>query len=237
MATLVTKSTCGYFPTMLGGYNNFVSGSSSTKSFTNLPPFFKVRIWFRFYKIDSWDSEVLRVYESSNLKFTSSPFDIESNMYTGSQCGGKFDNEKSETIFFEFDENLFTTLTIKIDSSLNGGFSHFAISVLQCHATCKTCSSETAFACLSCYSHATKKIDNSCLCDETYYAVSIYHCITSICTVCTPCYSGCEICTGGKISDCQRCVTGKYIPYIYILFYFIFLFGLKFLKIKYRIRK
>lgn len=194
----------------------FGSEAYATKSFLNLPPFFLVRIWFKLYKIDTWDDEVLRVYENSILRHTSSQYDPKSSRYTSNQCGGN-DNEKSETIALEFDLTTTTNLIVKIDSNLNSlpneeswGFSDFAISVLRCHSTCKTCSGETSTDCNECYPHATKQGDSSCLCDDTYYAVSSNPCVTSICTVCTSCYTGCRKCTGSGEYDCQSCVSGIY---------------------------
>ena len=103
---------------MLGGYNIFGLDAYATKSFTNLPPFFRVRVWFRFYKIDTWESEVLRVYESSVLKHTSSSYENNESFYTDSQCGGD-ENEKSDSIVLEFDRDSVTSLSIKIDSNIN----------------------------------------------------------------------------------------------------------------------
>jgi hypothetical protein len=200
---------------MLGGYNIFGSGAYATKTFTNLPPFFKVRVWFRFYKIDTWDSEVLRVHENSDLKHTTSSYDNKASIYTDNQCGGN-DNEKSDSIALEFDLNTITSVSIKIDSNLNSlatieswGFSDFAMSVLRCNPTCLTCTSETSTACQTCYTHATKQPDNSCQCDDNYYAVMSNPCESSPCTVCTSCYTGCRKCTGGGENECQSCVTGN----------------------------
>jgi hypothetical protein len=130
---------------MLGGYSNFGSGSFASKSFDSLPPFFKVRILIRIYKIDRWDSEVLNVYMNSALIFKSSPLDVFMSVYTGDQCGNTA-NEKSESIFMEFDVNQVTSLTIKIETNLDQentdeswGFSAFALSVLRCGAGCKIC--------------------------------------------------------------------------------------------------
>lgn len=201
---------------MLGGYGVFGTGAYAYKTFSNIPPFFKVRVWFKLYKIDSWDGKFLRIFESSILKHTTSSSDESPNKYTGNQCG-KQDDEKSEVIYFEFDGASTPNLTIKIESKsesvtdeLAWGFSDFAISVIRCHSTCRICTSEAQNSCESCYDHATIQAGNICLCDETYYEVTSNPCTTSICTVCKPCYAGCKKCTGGGIMECQSCIEGLY---------------------------
>ena len=202
---------------MLGGYNIFGTGAYATKNYNNLPPHFRVRIWFRFYKIDSWDSENLLVSVNNVQKFSSDAFISSDSMYTGSQCGQSW-QEESTMLALEFNQDSVLSLDVKLHSGIDGGptdeswgFSHFAISVLKCDHTCKTCSNENANGCLTCYQYATKQTDNTCLCDDTYYAVTQSSCQISICTVCTSCYTGCRKCTGSGISDCQSCISGEFL--------------------------
>lgn len=46
---------------MFGGYNNFGKGTTITKTFTGLGVHDFVRVAFRFYFVDSWDNESLKV--------------------------------------------------------------------------------------------------------------------------------------------------------------------------------
>jgi hypothetical protein len=206
---------------MLGGYNIYGVGAYASKVYNNLPPYFRLRIWFRFYKIDSWDSENLYVSVNNVQKYSSIAFLFSDNMYTGDQCGWGF-GDQSTMISLEYDEDSVLSIEVKLSSNLNTaateeswGFSHFAISVLICNPTCKTCSNENANGCKTCYPHATKQADSTCSCDDTYYAVTASICSTSICTVCTSCFTGCRKCTSSANTDCQSCVTG-FLLHIYM---------------------
>ena len=81
-----------------------------------------------------------------------------------------------------------------------------------CHSTCYKCTGSLDTDCSQCYSHASKGIDGKCSCDSTYFLVIVNSCSTpQTCTVCTPCSTGCEICSGSATTECSSCVTNYFL--------------------------
>jgi hypothetical protein len=168
----------------------------------------------RFIKIDTWDSESALIYiDDVEVKRTS--FGNDDSWIYGDQCGTTNSPESSSIISQEIASEGLTT-TIKISSDLNEAssneawaFQDFYFAVLRCHGTCKTClTSSSATNCNSCYDLATLQLDKSCLCNDGYYAVTASPCVTSICTVCTACFTGCKTCTASTSTTCTSCFTG-----------------------------
>lgn len=53
-------SMCGT-KQIFGGYKVFGSNAKVTRTYNNLPPHYKAKISFNFWKIDSWNSETFRL--------------------------------------------------------------------------------------------------------------------------------------------------------------------------------
>ncbi len=51
------RTTCGGFGTILGGYGQFGSGVTATRTWTGLPDHSEAKVAFRYVKIDTWDNE------------------------------------------------------------------------------------------------------------------------------------------------------------------------------------
>jgi hypothetical protein len=144
----------------------------------------------------------MKVDVNSNLKATIGPFDPCKHQYTGSQCGIKpppENREHTEFVTIEFDDNTITSLNIKLYTNLDQAandeswaFTQFTVSFLACNPTCKTCSigNSNSNGCLTCYDHATKQADNTCVCDANYFAITSNPCTASPCTICFSCPTG-----------------------------------------------
>ena len=52
---------------LVGGYNAFGSKAKMSKSYTDLPPHYKVRVAISVYTIDSWDDEQFEIYADGRL--------------------------------------------------------------------------------------------------------------------------------------------------------------------------
>jgi hypothetical protein len=91
------------------------------KTFSNLLPFFELRISFRFIKIDSWDSEVLNLLVNG-LQVTSSQFLTYDNFLVGNQCGFVFYPEMERVITGRVTSssvNFANSVIIRIGAQLN----------------------------------------------------------------------------------------------------------------------
>ena len=175
----------------------------ATKTFTDIPPFRQIRIWFRFIKIDTWEydgtPEYLRVDVNGVLRKSMGLYDHCRHQYTGNQCGSAPDTENrehTEFVTIDITDNTMTSLTVRIYSNLDQAandeswaFTQFSISTYPCHPTCKTCSTTDSNVCLSCYTSATKQADNTCTCDVSYTTLTSNPCTSSPCTVCLLCLS------------------------------------------------
>ena len=202
---------------MLGkyGYSKYV-----TKTLNTLVPHYKVRIKVRFYKIDNWNGESCKL----SVDGTDQPIPSLANwqgsdkfhkLYYG-DINSAIGYENTLFIDAEFTHNV-PSMTIKFYSTLTSsnsaafwGISHFGLYVFRCHPTCKTCSGGSSNTkCLTCYDFAA--LQNSlCVCNDTYYAQTTSPCTTTICTICQPCYTGCNHCTGGGATQCTSCYAGYY---------------------------
>ena len=202
---------------MLGkyGYGKYV-----TKTLSNLVPHYKARIKVRYYKIDNWNGESCKI----NIDGTDQSLpplvnwqglDKLHRLYYG-DMNSATGYENTFFIDYEFTHNV-PTIAIKFYSTLTSsnsaaswGISHFGLYVFRCHPTCLTCSGGSGNTqCLTCYNLAT--LQNSlCVCNDKYYAQTTSPCTTTICTICQPCYTGCNHCTGGGLTQCTSCYTGYY---------------------------
>ena len=91
------------------------------KTFSNLLPFFELRISFRFIKIDSWDSEVLNLLVNG-LQVTSSQFLTYDNFLVGNQCGFVFYPEMERVITGRVTSssvNFASSVVVRIGAQLN----------------------------------------------------------------------------------------------------------------------
>ncbi len=169
----------------------------------------------RYIKIDSWDAETARVDINNNNRINRVVQWYDGFLF-GNQCGLSDYNDWGFYLELESssDKNA-VTFPIKIYAGLNGladewwGFSDFYLAVLRCHESCKTCTGSNANQCDGCYTNASLQPDNTCSCDDTFYAVPISPCTVSTCTTCTSCFNGCRKCTGFLITECQSCISGK----------------------------
>ncbi len=200
----VSTSSCGYFTNLIGWYLESQINAFATKTYNNVPPFHRIRIWFRLIKIDMWEhpNEFLKVDVNSILRANIGPFDGCKHQYIGNQCGLRAapeNREHTEFVTIEFDDNTLTSLNVKLYSNLNEAandeswaFTQFSISFLACHPTCKTCSigNSNANGCLTCYNDATKQADNTCVCNANYITITSSPCTISPCTTCLLCTTG-----------------------------------------------
>ena len=225
-ATYSTEYTSGGWS---GGYSLYVCGSwtilglymntgqiYATKTVSNLLPHYKARIKTRFYKIDTWAGESLTVkIDTTDLSITSlNSWGLEDAFYYGNLCSdaGGYEN----TVFID-EEFLHTSSTMAVTFSSNlattgkWGFSHVSLYIYRCDSTCAECSGANPTQCKLCYIHATLSSTMSCTCDNPYYPVSTTPCSTSPCTVCNPCFQGCNGCTTGSSTSCTSCLTDYYL--------------------------
>ena len=142
--TIIT--TCGTYR-IVGGYNNFASGATASRSFTNLPSHYSARVKILFLKIDSWDSEVFTIKADGTTILTSESFaSTTDSALTGNICGMTIHNEAERTYSQAFSHSS-SALTILLSSNLNEtpdseswGFSKFELVLYECDVSCKTCS-------------------------------------------------------------------------------------------------
>lgn len=184
------------------------------KTFTDLPPYFKIRVFMRLIRIDIWTDKTIQIFLNSELKFSNALSKI-NNYYVGSQCGNS-EMEEPLAISFEAEMEYSPSITVNITSNLDKdatqaswGFSDFKLSFLKCDVTCKTCTDELPTSCVSCFQHAVKQANGTCACELGYYAViPSDKCSTSICIVCMPCYQFCSRCISDKATECRACFEG-----------------------------
>lgn len=211
---------------MLG---TFTGTSSTTKTLTNMIPHYKARIKVRFYKIDSWAGQ------SCKITVDGTTFSInaltnwqasDDSFYYGNICSGS-DSENTVFVSQEFTHKT-NSMSIVFSSTLTAantnafwGISHLEVSIFRCHETCKLCTGDGSDKCTACYDHATLA-SGSCTCDNMYYPVTVsqYSCTSAICTVCTPCPTGCYICSGPGPNQCTACLTDYYLYNNDVIYFF-----------------
>jgi hypothetical protein len=202
----------------LGGYGILGAGNYFEITISEKPPHYKIRIQFRFLKIDSWTGHDAQIYVDNNLQNINELKGLSSsagNVNFGNQCGG---SDPEDVIAINY-EMLHTNMPFKIkfSSNLDGtsttkswGIRNLQIGVYKCHETCASCSGGAISDCISCYANA-EKVNGICQCKRTFYAESFYPCITDICMVCQSCYLGCDICSNSGANDCSACISGYFL--------------------------
>ncbi|CAD8135616.1 unnamed protein product [Paramecium octaurelia] len=111
-------SECQSLPMICGPY--LCGIDSIIKYEQTLPPHFKLKIRFRFYYIDSWDSEHAYLYVNDELKLDSQ-FQFLSNLRNYSLCGQSRFNDLSE--IYDFDVGHAEQLiTFEFKNNLDQGF-------------------------------------------------------------------------------------------------------------------
>ena len=179
-----------------------------------------MRLRVRIIKIDSWDAaeeDLVKIFVNNAWRKASPIVGAYDSGYTGDQCGSAEFPERSTVVDYERNDATISEISIRFECSLKSppddeswGFSHFILSLLKCHPTCKTCLSQLETGCLTCYSRASKKTSTNtaaCGCDDGYYAVITDPCFVPVCTVCQPCASGCKTCSGPAETQCSSCFT------------------------------
>lgn len=198
-----------------------ISGTKTiTKTLTSMIPHYKARIKVRYYKMDGWGGQSCKISIDGSALSISGLTNWQANddsFYYGNICSGS-GSENTVYISQDFTHKaasmtiLFSSTLASGDTSIYWGISHVRLSVFRCHPTCRLCSGGEAInQCTACYTHATLQSDNTCICDNLYYPVTTSPCSTAICTVCTPCPTGCYKCTGPGPNQCSACITDYYL--------------------------
>ena len=212
-------SDCGFYH-VLGGFSDFGQNAYLSKSYTNIVPHYKIRITFYFLKIDTWDSKTVSVFmnTSPELLIDSKLFTI--NQYTSitQACGSSIPEALRQ--FDIYKDHFTSNIDIKISTNLavsssigSWGIFEFKLYVDRCHGTCLTCTGLLSTQCDTCYSDATKNMNNECLCNTHFYPVTTpaESCKVPPCTICTSCHSECNNCDAGSNADCLDCSTPRYL--------------------------
>ncbi|MCA9601776.1 MAG: hypothetical protein KC417_07125, partial [Myxococcales bacterium] len=114
-----TNSTCAsvYSP-MLGGYNRFGSGASSTKSYSTLGIVHtQARVLLDYYVIDSWDGESARVSVDGTLLYNVA---YNQNAAPKQVCGGAWNDHGARPVDLTV-ANTGATVQVSATSTLNQG--------------------------------------------------------------------------------------------------------------------
>ena len=204
--------------TWLGGYGVLGSGNSFQITISGKPQHYKIRIKFRFLKIDSWSSHNGEIYVDDVLQSINELKAISSSSGStnfGNQCGGS-DPEDVINVDYEMPHKKmpfivkFTTNLDGTSSSKSWGIRDLIIGLYKCDVSCATCSGSANTECLTCYPNAAK-VNGLCECKSTFYVEVTVSCITDICTVCKSCYLGCDTCTSSVSSACTKCISGYFL--------------------------
>ncbi|CAD8128067.1 unnamed protein product [Paramecium sonneborni] len=142
-------SNCGGV-SLFGGFNAFGTGTKVSK-LISLPSHFKLKVSLQFWKIDSWDGELLYLF-------------LDDYVYIGTwgnggvqTCGNTnyYWREVQENLEFVF-EHKQPTLSIIMTSTLNEainneswGFRDFKVEYIKCSPGCIMCNDDTPDECLS----------------------------------------------------------------------------------------
>ena len=216
-----------------GGYSSYVCNNAlnswamigyygtnvQTKTLTNLLPHYKARIKTRFYKINAWVSGESVQISIDNTALSVSQLTSWLNtdaFYYGDICDGGGGSGNEDMFFVDQDFIHSSTSMVISYSGIAGtgkywGITHVGVYVYRCDSTCLTCNGPASNQCLTCYTYATLSSSNTCSCNNLYYATTTTNCVTSPCTVCNSCYTGCLICTDGTSTSCTSCLTNYYL--------------------------
>ncbi|CAD8215300.1 unnamed protein product [Paramecium octaurelia] len=127
--------------TLFGGYNTFAINTLITYN-SSLPPHYKIKISFKFWKIDSWNDEWLYIFIDDQIiqqKFA---------MREGYPICGVFDADSLEKeVLYEVEmihtnKFIFNIITSNLDQEGNNeswGIHEFKIEILQCPKGCIYC--------------------------------------------------------------------------------------------------
>lgn len=208
------QSDCGLFGKILGGPGKTGENSAISKSFTNFPPYYRMRIMLRILKGDSWDlNDNLNFFLDQN-KITATTSEAFQNIFYGNQCGGKW-REDEEFLIYDNTNDIRSkfSFTIKLiaetfNEDVNNesfGLQDVIILFFVCQPLCKTCSNFNS--CTICINFATLK-NGQCICNNGYYNLT-YSCSNSICSECKVCSRECSSCYGASSSECSSCQSGS----------------------------
>ena len=203
--------------TWLGGSGILGSGNFFEITVSGKPQHYKIRIKFKFLKIDSWSGHNGEIYVDGviqNINELKSISSSSGSLNFGNQCGGS-DPEDVINIDYEMTHKLMP-FTVKFTSNLDGtsttkswAIRNLIIGLYKCDYSCATCSGSSATECLTCYPNA-EKVGGLCVCKTTFYAeVVTPTCTSDICTVCKSCSVGCNTCTSG--TDCAACSSSYFL--------------------------
>ncbi|CAK67494.1 unnamed protein product (macronuclear) [Paramecium tetraurelia] len=125
---------------LFGGYGVFAQNTLVSKYFS-LPPHFKVKVDFDFWKIDSWDNEGVYIFVDDKLWAKGYSW------WQGSQICGVGDGwneviEPISIIISHNSESLVFIITSSLDqppSDESWGFRSFTLSILRCPQGCLFC--------------------------------------------------------------------------------------------------
>ncbi|CAK60849.1 unnamed protein product (macronuclear) [Paramecium tetraurelia] len=144
-------STCGNVQ-LFGGFNAFGTGAA-VSNLIPLDPHFKIRVTFQFWKIDSWDNEIVYYILGDNVQqrswFWSSGNSICGNTDYQSEWKEVIVEEKFE--FLHQEPTLAVIIKTTLDESPNNeswGFRNFIVEVVLCSPGCLSCSNDTPDECL-----------------------------------------------------------------------------------------
>ena len=213
------KTTTCYGKSWVGGYNIFGMNNRLTYLLQNQAPHFKVRIKAKLLKIDEWaDNSFRMLFDGIMTKVANIANNPEKfgKLFFGNQCGG----EGPEDIInmdhiMNHKTNADLNITFKSDlvksaSETSWGVRDIIIGTYKCHVSCMTCTGPKNTDCTECYPQASM-VGGLCTCNDNYFEVVVASpCMTYPCTVCQPCFPGCNKCTSNAANACLSCSTGYF---------------------------
>ncbi|CAK59325.1 unnamed protein product (macronuclear) [Paramecium tetraurelia] len=141
----VFNSTCGT-KSLFGGFNILGAGASVSK-IISLPAHFKVRVSLEFWKIDSWDEEILYIILDNNVT-TDHWYWSTGDMICGNVPYWSEWKEVQKNFSIEFKHNqptlavIITTTLDEVPLTESWGFRNFKVDVLYCAPGCIICNED-----------------------------------------------------------------------------------------------
>ncbi|EAR90503.3 zinc finger lsd1 subclass family protein (macronuclear) [Tetrahymena thermophila SB210] len=189
-----------------------LGATTSTRTFTNIPPHWSISIRFDLILYQSLDINEDYIYVKINGNTDTY---VKQNPAGGYYTCITTNQYKDELVLYYYNiTHSSSSLAVTIQSLTNEpisnegyGFKNVYLYVDTCHDTCLTCSGPTASQCLSCPQYSTQT-GNTCTCNSGYYALS-NSCILS-------CQAGYVKDSTGKLcvqdfcnsSTCNNCSSG-----------------------------
>ncbi|CAD8205747.1 unnamed protein product [Paramecium pentaurelia] len=136
---------------LFGGFNVFGSGASASK-LINLPPHYKLRVSFEFWKIDSWDKEYAYFILDDNVLTEFWNWDT-SDVKCGNPDNVELWKDDIKNYVFEFlhyEPTLAIIFTTNLDEGPyyeSWGFRMFTVQALLCSPGCLMCYDDTPNEC------------------------------------------------------------------------------------------